>query len=65
MCNTNNQKQSSTGVVKKRCPKNMQQIYRRTLMPKSDFNKIVKQLRFAVYFQIKFSYEHLWMAAHE
>ena len=34
-------------------------------MPKSDFNKIAKPLRFAAYFQITFSYEHLWMAAHE
>ena len=34
------QKQSSIGVLKKRCSKNMQQIYRRTPMPKYDFNKI-------------------------
>ena len=29
----------------KRCCKNMQQIYRRTPMPKCDFNKVAKQLR--------------------
>ena len=34
------QKQSSIGVLKKRCSKNMQQIYRRTPIPKYDFNKI-------------------------
>ena len=28
------------GVFKKSCSENMQQIYRRTLMPKYDFNKI-------------------------
>ena len=33
------QKQSSRGVLKKRCSENMQQIYRRTSMPKCDFNK--------------------------
>ena len=29
---------------KKRCSENMQQIYRRTPMPKSDFNKVALQL---------------------
>ena len=34
------QKQSSRGVLGKRCSENMQQIYRRTPMPKCDFNKV-------------------------
>ena len=32
------QKQSSGDVLKKRCSENIQQIYRRTPMPKFDFN---------------------------
>ena len=32
-------KQPSRGVLKKRCSENMQQINRRTPIPKSDFNK--------------------------
>ena len=39
-----NQKQPSRCVVKKRFSENMQQIYRRTPMPKCDFNKVAKQL---------------------
>ena len=35
------QKQPSRGVL---CSENMQQIYRRTPMPKCDFNKVAKQL---------------------
>ena len=38
------QKQSSGGVLKKRCSENMQQIYRRTPMPKCDFNKVASEL---------------------
>ena len=34
------QSQSSRGVLRKRCFENMQQIYRRTPMPKCDFNKV-------------------------
>ena len=34
------QKQSSKGVPRKRCSENMQQIYRRTLIPKCHFNKV-------------------------
>ena len=34
------QKQPSKGVLKKRCYENMQQICRRTPMPKCDFNKV-------------------------
>ena len=33
------QKQPFRGVLRKRCSENMQQIYRRTPMPKCDFNK--------------------------
>ena len=31
-------------VLRKRCSENMQQIYKRTPMPKCDFNKDAKQL---------------------
>ena len=56
---------------------NMQQIYRRTSMPKCDFNKVAKQLnwnhfwawvfscKFAAYFQNTFSKKHLRVAASE
>ena len=37
-------KHSSRGVLRKKCPENMQQISRRTPMPKCDFNKFVLQL---------------------
>ena len=40
----NIQKQTSRGVRKKRCSENMQQIYKRTPMPKCDFNKVAKSL---------------------
>ena len=40
----NEQKQLSRGVVSKRCSENMQHIYRRTPMPKCDFNKVAEQL---------------------
>ena len=36
-------RQPSRAVYKKRCSENMQQIYRRTLMPKCDFNKVALQ----------------------
>ena len=32
------------GVFRKMCPEIMQQIYRRTPMPKCDFNKVALQL---------------------
>ena len=63
------------GVLRKRCFENMQQLYRRTPMPKCEFNTDAKQLywnhtslwvfscKFAVYFQTTFSQEHLWTAA--
>ena len=38
------QKQPFRGVLLKRCSENMQQIYRRTPIPKYDFNKVAKQL---------------------
>ena len=53
----------------------MQQIYRRTTMPKCDFNKVALQLywnqtlawvfsyKFAAYFQNIFPLEHLWRTA--
>ena len=37
------QKQPFRDVVWKRCSENMQQIYRRTHMPKCDFNKVARQ----------------------
>ena len=69
------QKQPPRDVRKKRCSENMQQIYRRTPMPKCDFIKVALQFywnrtpawvfscRFAVFFQDTFSKEHLWVAA--
>ena len=62
-------------VLKKRCSENMQQIYRRTTIPKCEFNKVALQLywnhtsawvfsrKFAAYFQNNFSLEHLWRDA--
>ena len=38
------QKQPPRGVLKKRCSKYMQQIYRRTVMLKCDFSKVAKQV---------------------
>ena len=37
------QKQPSRGVLKKSCSENMQQIYRKTPVPKCDFNKVALQ----------------------
>ena len=37
------QEQPSRVVFKKRCSENMQQIYRRTPIPKCDFNKVASQ----------------------
>ena len=57
--------------LRKRCSENMQQIYRRTSMPKCDFSKVAKQLywnstsvwmfscKFASYFQNTLSKEPL------
>ena len=49
------QKQLSRGVIKKRCSENMQQTYRRTPMPKCDFNEVAKHNTFSL--------ENLWTAA--
>ena len=69
------QKQPSRGVLRKKCSKNMLQVYRRTTMPKYDFNKVAKQLycnctsawvfswKCASYFQNTFSDEHIRRAA--
>ena len=38
------QKQPPKGVPRKRCSENMQQFYRRTHMPKCDFNKFALQI---------------------
>ena len=69
------QKQPFRGVLGKRCSENMQKIYRRTPMPKCEFNKPAKQLywsrtsawvfscKFSAYFQNTFLTEHLWRAA--
>ena len=58
-------------VLKKRCSENMQQIYRRTRMPKCDFKLYwnrtsawVFSCTFAAHFQNTFPQEHLWVAAY-
>ena len=65
-------KQPPRGVLNKRCSQNMQQIYRRTPMPKCVLNKVVYSnhtsawvfsCRFSAYFQNTFFSEHLWVAA--
>ena len=38
------QKQPYRGVLRKRCSKTIPQIYRRTPMPKCDFNNVTKKL---------------------
>ena len=40
---SNTQKQPSRGVLRKRCSENGLQIYRRTPMPRFDFNKVALQ----------------------
>ena len=65
------QKQPSRGVIKKRCPENMQQIYRRKLKPKCDFNKVVlhgygcSPVNLLYIFRTPFLGTHLWTAASE
>ena len=68
------EKQPSTVLIKS-CSENMQQIYRRTPMPKWDFNKVALQLywkhtlawvfsyKFAAVFQNSFLWEYLCRAA--
>ena len=43
-CTIVNQNQPSRCVLRKKCSENMQQIHRRTRMPKSDFNTVTLQL---------------------
>ena len=54
----NCQKQPSRGVLRKSCSENMQHIYKRTPMPKSDFNKVAVHFNWnhasASYFQNTF-----------
>ena len=38
------QNQPPRGVLMKKCSENMEQIYRRTAMPKCDFNRVALQL---------------------
>ena len=40
------QKKPFGGVLRERCSENMQQIYRRTPIPKFDFNKVARQSNF-------------------
>ena len=40
----NSQKQPPRGVPRKMCSENIQQMYRRTPIPKCDFNKVALQL---------------------
>ena len=68
------QNHPSIGVLIKRCSEKMKQVYRRTSMPKCDFNKVtfhvhwnhtsawVFSCKFAAYFQNTFSQEQLWRA---
>ena len=58
------QKKPSGGVHRKSCSENMQLIYRRTPMPKCDFNTSawVFSCKFATY-QNTFFYEDFWRAA--
>ena len=57
------QKKPPGGVLEKRCSENMQQICRRTPMPKYNLNHIstwVSSGKFAAYFQNTFFSEHLF-----
>ena len=63
------QRQSSSIVLRKRCSENMQQIYKRTPMPKCGFNSRFIKIafrytcffcKFAAYFQNIFIKWHLW-----
>ena len=60
------------GVLRKRCSENKQQIYKKTPMPKSDFNKValhtsayVFSCKFAANCENTCSEGHLWSAAFE
>ena len=41
----NEEQAAVRGIFRKKCSQSMQQIYKRTPMPKCDFNKVAKQLR--------------------
>ena len=56
------QKQPSIGVLKKRCSENMQQIYRRTLMPKATILKSLFGMGVLLQISCIFS-EHLFLVA--
>ena len=60
--------QPPKGVLRQGCSENMQQFYRRTPMPKCDFNKVAKQLKsyfcMGVFLYICCIFpEHFWVAA--
>ena len=67
------QKQPSGSILKKRCSENMPQTYRRTRMPKCDFNKVVHlKLHYGmgvvlyicvIFSEHLFIINHLWRAA--
>ena len=60
------QKYPSRGVLRKKYSENMLQIYRKTPMPKCDFNSAwVFSCKFAAYLQNILFQEHLWMTASE
>ena len=62
--NKKHQKKPPRGVSRKRCPENMQQIYRRTSIPKCNFNKVAIKSHFGMSVLLKvgciFS-EHLFL----
>ena len=61
------QKQPSRGVLSKRSSENMQQIYRRTTMPKCDFNKVrhgCSHVNLLHIFRAPFSWNTSWWLLH-
>ena len=42
------QKQPTRGVLSQSCSENMLQIYRRTPLPKCDFNKVALEIHFGM-----------------
>ena len=56
--------QPSRSVLKKNSSPNMHQIYRKTPVPKCEFNKVaLHPCKFALYYHNTFSMEHLQMTA--
>ena len=51
-------KQPPRGVPRKSCSENMQQIYRKTPMPKYNFNKIAKATLLKSHFGIEITFRH-------